>query len=68
MSYKIVPTPPFERELKQLVKKYPAVKDIAALVLELLNTRNWAYRLDIIATKYVWLLPVKAGVNLVAPE
>lgn len=36
MSFKIIPTPPFERELKQLVKKYPSVKkDMAALVQEL---------------------------------
>lgn len=32
MSFKIIPTPPFERELKQLAKKYPSIKkDITAL-------------------------------------
>lgn len=38
MSFKIVPTPPFERELKQLAKKYPSIKkDIAALAQQLLQ-------------------------------
>ncbi len=32
MSFEIIATPPFERELKQLSKKYPSLKkDIAAL-------------------------------------
>lgn len=32
MSFKLQPTPPFERELKRLARKYPSVKkDIAAL-------------------------------------
>src|SRR5258708_2727417 len=36
MSYKIIPTPPFERELKRLAKKYPSIKkDISALAIEL---------------------------------
>lgn len=38
MSFKIIPTPPFERELKQLAKKYPSIKkDIAALGEQLLQ-------------------------------
>ncbi len=38
MSFKIVPTPPFERELRQLAKKYPSVKkDIAELGEKLLQ-------------------------------
>jgi len=38
MSYNIIPTPPFERELKQLAKKYPSLKkDILALSNELLQ-------------------------------
>lgn len=38
MSFNIVPTPPFERELKQLAKKYPSIKkDIAALAAQLLQ-------------------------------
>jgi len=38
MSFKIVPTPPFERDLKQLAKKYPSIKkDIAALAQQLLQ-------------------------------
>jgi mRNA-degrading endonuclease RelE of RelBE toxin-antitoxin system len=36
MSFKIIPTPPFERELKQLAKKYPSLKnDIFSLGIEL---------------------------------
>lgn len=36
MSFNIIPTPPFEKELKQLAKKYPSIKrDIAALGLQL---------------------------------
>ncbi len=27
MSYKIIPTPPFEKELKKLAKKYPSLKE-----------------------------------------
>ena len=38
MSYKLIPTPPFERELKQLAKKYPSLKkDLADLEDELLK-------------------------------
>ncbi len=41
MSFKIVPTPPFERELKRLAKKYPTIKkDISALVDELESNPN----------------------------
>ena len=37
MSFELIPTPPFEKELKQLAKKYPSVKkDIAALGKQLL--------------------------------
>lgn len=37
MSFEIIPTPPFEKELKHLAKKYPSVKkDIAALAAELI--------------------------------
>ena len=36
MSFNIIPTPPFEKELKQLAKKYPSIKkDITALAEEL---------------------------------
>jgi hypothetical protein len=38
MSYKLVPTPPFERELKQLGKKYPSLQnDLATLEDQLLK-------------------------------
>jgi len=38
MSFNIIPTPPFEKELKQLAKKYPSLKkDMAALVIRLLE-------------------------------
>jgi len=38
MSYKIIPTPPFEREVKQLAKKYPSLKkDLGTLADELLK-------------------------------
>lgn len=38
MSFSIIPTPPFEKELKQLVKKYPSLrKDIATLADKLLE-------------------------------
>jgi mRNA-degrading endonuclease RelE of RelBE toxin-antitoxin system len=38
MSFNIIPTPPFEKELKQLAKKYPSIKkDIGELVSRLLQ-------------------------------
>ena len=38
MSFNIIPTPPFEKELKQLVKKHPSVKkDLAILISRLLT-------------------------------
>lgn len=38
MSFNIVTTPPFEKELKQLAKKYPSVKkDMAVLADRLLK-------------------------------
>ncbi len=38
MNFNIIPTPPFEKELKQLAKKYPSIKkDMAALVDRLLE-------------------------------
>jgi len=38
MSFDIISTPPFEKELKQLYKKYPSLKkDIAALGTELMS-------------------------------
>ena len=38
MSFKIIPIPPFEKELKHLAKKYPSVKkDIADLAARLLK-------------------------------
>lgn len=38
MSFNIVTTPPFEKELKQLAKKYPSVKkDVAHLAIKLLK-------------------------------
>ena len=38
MSFNIIPTPPFEKDLKQLAKKYPSVKkDIADLGSKLLK-------------------------------
>jgi mRNA-degrading endonuclease RelE of RelBE toxin-antitoxin system len=36
MSFNIIPTPPFEKELKQLAKKYPSLKkDISLLIAKL---------------------------------
>jgi len=36
MSYKVIPTPQFEKEVKKLSKKYPSAKgDIVNLVNEL---------------------------------
>jgi hypothetical protein len=38
MSFNIIPTPPFEKELKRLVKKYPSFKnDITDLLIRLQN-------------------------------
>jgi len=38
MSFNIIPTPPFEKDLKQLAKKYPSVKkDITDLAGKLLK-------------------------------
>ncbi|MBI1780843.1 MAG: type II toxin-antitoxin system RelE/ParE family toxin [Sphingobacteriales bacterium] len=37
MSFNIIPTPPFEKELKQLAKKYPSLKnDLFVLIAKLL--------------------------------
>ena len=36
MSFNIIPTPPFEKELKQLAKKYPSLKkDLSSLASKL---------------------------------
>ncbi len=36
MSYEVIPTPNFEKELKKLNKKYPSIRtDLAQLVKEL---------------------------------
>lgn len=38
MSFELIPTPPFEKELKYLAKKYPSLKkDIFILSQQLLN-------------------------------
>ena len=38
MNFSIIPTPPFEKDLKQLTKKYPSLKkDIAILATRLLE-------------------------------
>lgn len=38
MNFNIIPTPPFEKELKQLARKYPSIKkDMAVLILLLLK-------------------------------
>lgn len=38
MSFNIIPTPPFEKELKHLAKKYPSIKkDMADLVSKLME-------------------------------
>ncbi len=39
MSYKILPTSRFEKELKRLVKKFPSMKEEFALLIETLNTK-----------------------------
>jgi len=37
MSFELIPTPSFEKELKRLAKKYPSIKkDIAALAQQIL--------------------------------
>jgi hypothetical protein len=38
MSFNIIPTPPFEKDLKHLAKKYPSIKkDMADLVNKLME-------------------------------
>jgi mRNA-degrading endonuclease RelE of RelBE toxin-antitoxin system len=38
MSFNIIPTPPFEKELKRLAKKYPSIKkDLSGLIKQLQN-------------------------------
>ena len=38
MSFNIIPTPPFEKELKHLAKKYPSIKkDMADLVNKIME-------------------------------
>lgn len=38
MSYKIQTTPPFERQVKKLAKKYPSLKNDLLLLIESLET------------------------------
>ena len=41
MNFKILSTPPFERELKRLSKKYTSIKgDLSALIILLMNDPN----------------------------
>ena len=69
MSFKIIPTPPFERELKQLAKKYPSIKkDITALARQLTQQPIWVRRSGMIVLKYVWRLPLKAKASPAAQE
>lgn len=38
MSFNIIPTPPFEKEIKQLAKKYPSIKkDFSQLLSQLMQ-------------------------------
>jgi mRNA-degrading endonuclease RelE of RelBE toxin-antitoxin system len=52
MSFNIIPTPPFEKELKYLAKKYPSIKkDMAELVSKLMKNPNWELLLVMIVIK-----------------
>lgn len=52
MSFKILTTPPFEKELKQLATKYPSIKDdIIDLSNQLIANPVMGILLAMIATK-----------------
>ena len=38
MSFSVIPTPPFAKELKRLVKKYPSLKEDFTLLVKELST------------------------------
>jgi len=68
MSFSIVTTPPFEKELKQLAKKYPSVKkDIADLAVKLLKEPKMGIALGNDVIKSEWQLLQKEKENLVEP-
>ncbi len=65
MSYNIITSDPFEKELKYLAKKYPSAKsDVAELVLNFLRILNLECPLEMIVIKYVLPLLLKAKANL----
>lgn len=64
MSFSIIPTPAFEKDLKQLAKKYPSLKKILQhLLLNYWQNQRWEHRLVMIAIKSAWLFLLKAKEN-----
>jgi len=61
MSYNVLTTPPFDKQLKRLAKKYPSLKDEFA---ELNKEHIWV----ITAIKSAFLLPPKVKVNQAVEE
>jgi mRNA-degrading endonuclease RelE of RelBE toxin-antitoxin system len=69
MSFNIIPTPPFQKELKLLAKKYPFIKnDLAELSVKLQEDPQMGTHLEMIVIKSEWLYLQKVKVNPVAQE
>ena len=55
MSYSIIPTHRFEKELKRLAKKFPSLKgEFANLIALIMDDPDTVFILETIAIKYVW--------------
>lgn len=68
MSYKIIPTPGFEKELKYLAKKYSSLKqDITALIHSLIEDLIQGDPITKTATKSGFLSRVKERVKVGVP-
>ncbi len=69
MKFRIIPTPPFERELKQLAKKYSSIRnDITALGATLLDNPQTGVPLGNECYKIRMVISSKAKASPAAPE
>ncbi len=65
----LVPTPPFERELKQLAKKYPSLhNDLAELEVQLLENPSQGTSIGQNCFKFVWQFDLTEKENQVEQE
>jgi mRNA-degrading endonuclease RelE of RelBE toxin-antitoxin system len=69
MSFELIFTPFFEKELKQLAKKYPSIKrDLTLLTEQLIINPEMREPLGENVIRYGWLLQVRKQENPVAQE